>query len=388
MPLALKRYLICLSTVCVLMGIYCAIVPPILETQQREQRPNTPQAPQINTQGWWYDLFPPDAWQNNNPMRIQTAQGTLLFQSMEQLESGPGEKAGALLRLKPLTMIVPLASEAKNITLGDITAASRMYNSSTLAIIVSQEGADILFQEAPDWTSSAKPPPVEGGRLTGAIQITGVDPRKKTVDGKAQTDWLIRTSYVNIQGRRIWTNNDVEILSQNSAALGKGLSIFLKQDLLAPGANGDGPWGLLDRLELNVVKQVKVNLPPGGLWKGLALGPPEIAAAHADVPASLQLLCKRNFEFDFDSSTAKLTDHVHMDHRFDNEEAFDEFKCHELKIAFSVPSPNQPPDPDAVMVGPMKLDAIEAVGIDSVGPLPSQSTVAINAPIIASSVRC
>ncbi len=183
MPLALKRYLICLSTVCVLMGIYCAIVPPILETQQREQRPNTPQAPQINTQGWWYDLFPPDAWQNNNPMRIQTAQGTLLFQSMEQLESGPGEKAGALLRLKPLTMIVPLASEAKNITLGDITAASRMYNSSTLAIIVSQEGADILFQEAPDWTSSAKTPPVEGGRLTVRFKsLVSTHARKRSTE--------------------------------------------------------------------------------------------------------------------------------------------------------------------------------------------------------------
>lgn len=381
MSTALKRYLLCLGSVCALMAAYCAVVPPMLETPARDPVANRTLGEEAQPIAWWHDLFPAGSWQNANPMLIQTEQGTLLFQTLEQLESEPPDKRGSLLRLRPLTLIVPLSGEAKSAALGDLTASSKVYHNSPLAVVVSPEGADIQFREAPDWTSGATPP-VTGGLLRGPIQISGIDPRPLEAVNGSRVNWTIRTSNVRIEGRRVWTNNEVEISSGNSSAIGKDLSIFLKQDLLSPGADDNGPWGLLDRLELVAVKQVNVALPEGGLWKNMKLGSPAIAAAHAQLAATLRLHCKGPFFFDFDRSLAQLSDHVRMEHRFENESTIDEFLCHELNAKFSVLDDGKLPDAKAIMVGPMQLDIIDAVGIDSAGPLPTQSRVQIIAPNI------
>lgn len=224
-------------------------------------------------------------------MLIQTKQGTLLFKTLTQLGKPPAsvgsakdaEASGAsLLELRPLTLIVPLAKEAKSASVGDVTAASRIYQSGPLAIIVAQE-AEIQFQKAPNFTSGSAPP-ITGGLLRGPIQITGIDPRK----GYAP-QWVLNTSNLRIEGRRVWTNSDVEVQIGNSVASGKDLSIFLKQDLLGANEHNDGPWGILDRMELLYVKQVSCELPPGGLWKDLKLGNPERVQRFANSPARIEL---------------------------------------------------------------------------------------------------
>lgn len=368
MATALKRYLACLGLVCALMAVYRATLVPLLEPPAREPLNKQARVDEAKPSAWWEHLFPPDAWQNKEPMVFQTEQGTLLFQSLEQLSPSQW-------RLAPLTLIVPLSRDGKAAAVGDLTAAGRVYRSSNLAIVTAQQGADIQFREAPDLTSGSTPP-VTGGLLQGPIDITGIDPQRS--DGP---QWMLKTANIRIDGRKIWTNNDVQILVGNSLAIGKDLSIFMKQDLLDSGPEDDGPWGLLDHMELIYVKQVNVALPPGGLWKGMKLGSPAKAATHAEVPARLQLESKGPLQFDFNQSIARLSDHIHVEHRFDGENLADEFLCHELKAEFSVPE-GPVADPTAVMIGPMQLQVIDAIGVDSAGPIPSQATVEINAPNI------
>ncbi len=120
--------------------------------------------------------------------------------------------------------------------------------------------------------------------------------------------------------------------------------------------------------------------------EGLKLGPPELAAAHETITARMLLTCKGIFQFDFDESEAKLSDHVLIEHRFENATVADTFECHELAATFSEPAANSSPSPNAVMVGSMKLDNVDAVAIDSVGPIDTINRVKLNAPNIAATL--
>lgn len=369
MATAFKRYLACLGIVCAVMAAYCATVVPLLEPPEHALSPQPVEADETKPNIWWKHLFAEDAWQNAKPMLLQTEQGTLLFRSLQQL--GPNQ-----WRLAPLTLIVPLSRDGRGAVVGDLNAASRVYQSSPLAIVVAPEGADIQFREAPDWISGSTPP-LTGGLLRGPIQITGIDPRR----GKAP-QWSIKTANLLIDRRRVWTTSEVHIASQNAIAIGRDLSIHLKQDLLEASDEDQGPWGLLDHMELQYVKQVSVALPPGGLWKGMKLGSEATAAAHVQTPAAVELQCRGAFKFDFNQSLATLERQIRVEHRFQGEPIADTFLCQELKARFSVPGAAQSGAPAAITVGPMQLDTLEASGGESAGPMPSQSTVEIAAPNI------
>ncbi len=376
MPLALKRYLACLSFVVALMAIYAALINPWLQTPKRE----VPQVPveqaKRHIEGWWSELFADTDWQNQPGSVIQTGQGTLLFQKITHLDSGER------VNLSPLTLIIPLSQKDNALVVGDFNASLNVYRNSDLAVIVAPEGAEIEFREAPDWTSGSTPPVVRG-QLLGPIEITGIKPKSKVAPGASRVDWTIRTAHVRIEGRRVWTNHDVEFTAGNSQAIGKDLAIGLKRDLMGSGPSAEGQFGLLDYMELRTIKEVNVDLPPGGLWKDVELGKPEVAAAHAQVPARATLRCKGSMIFDFDQSRASLSEHVNLEHRFANEPVVDQFICHELITQFSLPAEDSPVDHQAIMIGPLKLESVDALGIDSVGPRPAQSTVQIVAPNIS-----
>lgn len=384
MPLAVKRYLACLAVISLLMTVYSAAMTPLLQSPEQATQTWQELTPTTKAEGWWRDLFPSDAWQNQNPMVIQTQQGTLLFQDISKTTNSD------TMRLSPLTLIVPVSSAGREPVVGDLNASLRVYKESQLAVILAPEGAEIQFREAPDWASGAAPP-VKEGKLLGPIQIFGINPKLRESESgapsKSSVAWRIDTTTVRISGRHVWTNNDVTVHFGDNVAIGKDISIFLKQDLMGKRTGGtDGPWGLLDYMEIRTLKQVNISLPAGGLWKGMKLGPPELAAAHENLPARLLLTCKGIFQFDFDELEAKLSDNVLIDHRFENAQAADTFVCHELAAKFSEPMSGRPTSPNTVMVGPMKLDRIDAVAIDSVGPIATINRVKLDAPNIKASM--
>lgn len=383
MPLAVKRYLACLAIIGLLMAVYSAAMTPLLRSPEYVAQAMQEATPGSQIAGWWRDLFPPDAWQNQNPMVIQTQQGTLLFQDISKTTTSD------TMRLSPLTLIVPISDAGRAPVVGDLNASLRVYQESQLAVILAPEGAEIQFREAPDW-SSGTAPPVKEGKLLGHIQIFGINPKLRQAAHASQQEppieWQIDTTTVRISGRHVWTNNDVTLKFGDNLAVGKDISIFLKQDLMGKRTGGDGPWGLLDTMEIRTLKQVSVSLPPGGLWKGLKLGPPELAAAHENLIARMMLTCKGIFQFDFDESEAKLSDHVLIEHRFENANFADTFECHELSAKFSEPPVGSPRNPNSVMVGSMKLDHVDAVAIDSVGPIATINRVKLNAPNIAAAL--
>ncbi len=230
MPLAVKRYLACLATIGLLMAVYSAVMIPLLRSPERVvQAMQESTSGGIQIAGWWRDLFPPDAWQNKNPMVIQTQQGTLLFQDISKTANSD------TMRLSPLTLIVPISSAGRAPVVGDLNASLRVYQESQLAVILAPEGAEIQFREAPDW-SSGTAPPVKEGKLLGHIQIFGINPKLRQAAHDSQQEppieWQIDTTTVRISGRHVWTNNDVTLKFGDNLAVGKDISIFLKKDLM------------------------------------------------------------------------------------------------------------------------------------------------------------
>lgn len=385
MALALKRYMVCLGALVALMALYGLVLAPQFEPPTRIAGRDKFDTEDSQPAAYWKHLFAPDAWQNSNPMVIQTQQCTLLYKSLKQIDPNSAQRANQW-RLEPLTLIVPMSRVSKSASVGDLNAASQIYRDSPLAVIVA-ETADIQFQSALDLSKSSMPP-VTDGLLRGPIQITGIDPRKGP-----GPQWTLKTSNVRIDRRRISTPNAVEILAGNSIARGQDLTIHLKHNLLGPGVDDGGPWGLLDRMELIYVQQVSFSLGPGGLWKGLKLGDPAIQAKNAQKPATINLKCKGMFHFDFEQSQARLFDHIRMEHRFEGDSIHDELLCQELLAQFSTRNESSDADAgeasrsaNAVTIGPMNLDWVDALGVDATGPQESQRTVSINAPNVATQV--
>ncbi len=171
MPLAMKRYLACFAIIGLLMAVYSAAMTPLLQSPEPTALALNDVSHTDQMEGWWHYLFPPDAWQNQKPMVLQTKQGTLLYQTLTKTDSND------TLILSPLTLIVPISDLGRESVVGDLAASQRVYSKSQLALILAPEGAEIQFREALDLTSGTVPP-VKEGKLKGQIQIISVDPRR------------------------------------------------------------------------------------------------------------------------------------------------------------------------------------------------------------------
>ncbi len=371
----LKQYASALAIVLVLMGLYqVAIVPAMTPLRRIAVEPPRYSA-ELSDSPWWQALFPKDAWQNNRPKVLQTPRGILLFSNWQQLRPDQW-------RLDRLTMIVPQQNRSGLPTGQD----GESMPEQDVWLVHAEKGATIQFLEAFDW-SKRKMPPVIGGRLEGEIQIT-----RRSRNAEPGTPWLLTTRDLKIDRRRIWTVEPVEIHWNNSLIRGRDLSIMLKQDLLSRSADDSSPWGVLENLELIYIDQIRIGLPPGGLWAEMKPAAPNLPNTTG-LPGVLDVKSGGPFRFDFIESQATLMNGVQATHQLGNLPP-DQFRSQELQVRLepqALPSAANATTPttsnETISIGGMRLKSLSARGMDPVGPIQGENLVSLDAPNIGASAR-
>ncbi len=369
----LKQYASALAIVLVMMGLYQVAVVPAMTPLRRVAVEPPRYSAELSDSPWWQSLFPKDAWQNNRPKVLQTPRGILLFSNWQQLRPDQW-------RLDRLTMIVPQQNR------GGVPSGQDgdSMPEQDVWLVHAEKGATIQFLEAFDW-SKRKMPPVIGGRLEGEIQIT-----RRSRTAEPGTPWLLTTRDLKIDRRRIWTVEPVEIQWNNSLIRGRDLSIMLKQDLLSRSADDSSPWGVLENLELIYIDQIRIGLPPGGLWAQMKPAAPDLPNTTG-LPGVLDVKSGGPFRFDFIESQATLMNGVQATHQLGNL-APDQFRSQELQVRLEPQAPAgtanaTAPNSDTISLGGMRLKALSARGMDPVGPIQGENLVSLDAPNIGASAR-
>ena len=298
----LRDYFRVLVPLFVAFTIYHVLAVPLLEPK-KTNRVRRWVAPALPTQDdWWADLFEEGEWQRdkkNPPRMAKTDTGILLFRDCEQ-------RSETKWLIKPLTIIIPQRDAG---------------NSKRAILIRNNEGAEIQFESAVDWSKEL--PPIVGGQLRGEISI--VAPPEDAVKNNGMQ---IITRDLRINKREIWTNQKIKANLGNSIVEGSFLRIFLEKDLLAneqPGSKTNSPFNGLEKLELTYVDRVFIGLEPGGLLPRKDI--PDIAQR----PSHATLTCGGSFEFQFHLSQATLRKGVHMEHVVQGLPV-DTFDCNELQM--------------------------------------------------------
>jgi len=298
----LRDYFRVLVPLLLAFAAYHVAVVPFLEPKSDHQGRKYEGTTLSPREDWWEAFFLEGDWQRDKktpPRVVKTDSATLLFQTREQ-------KSETRWLVKPLTILIP----------------QRDSGTAKQAILIkNEEGAEIEFETAVDWTQEL--PPVVSGQLLGEITIYS-----PPEDAFKNNGMLINARGLFINKRQIWTNEKIKLQLGNSIVEGRYLQIFLDKDLLTaeqPNLRNKSPFNGLDSLELTYVERVYIGLEPGGLWPRKDIPDISKRAAHAT------LNCGGSFKFQFHQSQATLKRGVHMEHRVDGLPV-DTFDCEELNM--------------------------------------------------------
>ncbi|HBE70750.1 MAG TPA: hypothetical protein DDW52_21610, partial [Planctomycetaceae bacterium] len=352
------------------MGLYCAVLTPVFEPIGRppHELPEPPSA--VASTQEWDEFFPPDAWQRQDPSRVQTRRGMML--AKEWTQTSP-----KTFQFKPLTIIIPISNDDPS------------DDTQSVWILTAKEGATLQF--AKNFDARSEPvPPIESGKLSGDIDIT-----RKTLGEQTDEPMQVRTSEVFIEQNRIYTEQQVRITSGKSVILGQGLRIDLLGDIFTASTSAGNRWGPLDRLEVYRIEKVGLELEPGGLWRGMSDSLTSHSIPLDTLPARLELATNGRFTYDFRRNTAKLNNGVQIYHYL-GDTFRDEFSCQELTAAFrDTPAQTPPKLPESLVdtsdesnsakrvgFGDLELIEVEAIGADKVVNFFGEKKVELNAPAI------
>lgn len=272
-------------------------------------------------------IYPDNAWQLGNCKRLQTRDGSLLFENWEQIGDDQW-------KLWPLSVVLGM-------------------NSDTPLVIDAPEGAEIKFAESLDMLSGGAPP-IERGRLIGKVRIRSVGKALSLGDGQAggispDGHLEIVSSDFGIDFRKIWTTQPIEVKIGEIRLAGRDLTLHL-----APmgriQTGGEAPLSILNRMELIYLDDLTVPLPEGGLWRSgpaakmvdqsgprLPPAPPvrrlPVPGAPEPPPAMAKMRCAGRVVFLFNSNELTLENRVVLEHR--TSEAIDIFECTSLRMRFA-----------------------------------------------------
>ena len=195
-----RDYFRVLVPLLVAFAAYHVAVVPFLEPKSGRQGRKYEGTALSPREDWWEDFFLEGDWQRdkqNPPRVVKTDSATLLFQTREQ-------KSETRWLVKPLTILIP----------------QRDSGTAKQAILIkNDEGAEIEFQTAVDWTQEL--PPVVSGQLLGEITIYSPPD-----DATKNNGMLINARGLFINKRQIWTNEKIKLQLGNSIVEGRYLQIF------------------------------------------------------------------------------------------------------------------------------------------------------------------
>jgi hypothetical protein len=248
-------------------------------------------------------LFPPGSWQRGDCKRLQTRDGVLLFENWQQMSDDQW-------KLWPVAVVMGS-------------------NSRSPLILEAAEGAEIKFTESLDVMSGGAPP-IELGRMIGAVRIRNAITETKSPDGdddNRNRRIEIEASEVGIDHRKVWTTRPIRVQLGDAQLLGRDLTLHLSMvgAMVAPGENA---LSILDRLELIYLDELTMPIPSGGLW-----GETTVPDAR---PGLAMVRCAGRVVFQFTTGELTLQDRVELHHQATlSAPVNDTFTCDQLRLRFT-----------------------------------------------------
>ena len=389
---SLAHYLKALIATSVVMAIYSLTIVPLIEPEDPKsyQLPDPPTAQ--TSDRWWQPLFQPGDWQLQDPTVVHSSRGVLLANSWEQISPESW-------RLKPLTII--LSDNANQSAAIEPELARKSW-------IISAQEAVIHFEHPFDMRSGTLPG-VQKGQLSGEILISQAD-----VANPNQRPWQLRTRDINIDRRRVWTQQEVLIEFENSRIRGRDLRINLLSGLLRQQPSSADEWaskfGPLEELELLHLNELSVALNPGGIWANVNPQLIQLDQPAVKLPARVEATCGGRFSFNFTKETATLTGGVHLQH-FLGGLPPDEFLCHRMSVKLQTSADQEARAETGVQPANWQLDnnqqssettsinhrqsplagvevrQLDAFGIDSLEEFVGEKWVELRSPIAGTAAR-
>jgi hypothetical protein len=245
------------------------------------------------------DLFPQGSWQRQSPTQLQTPDAMLLFEHWEQIKDNDDNETSGW-RLWPITVVMGrgMSSELEPDPI----------------VLESNDGATITFDGSLDMMAGGAPP-IRRGRLIGDVKIS-----------RLQSDRPIRleTSEVNIDRKKIWTTEQIQLQMGDVRMVGRDLTVNLTSTSSLSKTNQTPEP---DRLELIYLDELTLPLE------------------ESDDPKSggvISIGCSGLVEYDFALDTLQLTDAVRL-MRTAVDGTRDQFDCDQLQMAINRPTANSAP---------------------------------------------
>jgi hypothetical protein len=238
------------------------------------------------------DIFPPGAWERDEPIMLESRQMRLLFKDYQSLPDGR-------VNLVPCTLVV-------------LPDRSRLADGETGRTIVMRapQGAVLEFDEPLD-LRQGRLARLIGGSLRGQVTIRGT-----ASEPGAEDDVEIVTRDVELDELEVRTGEMVQFRYGRSSGSGRGLVARLKP---RAGGGGDsfaqGPnIGGVDSVRLDRDVRMRLEGMAGGMLPGrppaldaTAVGDPQATAAES--PPVL-ISCRGSLSFNVSANVITLEDHV------------------------------------------------------------------------------
>ncbi len=242
------------------------------------------------------DIFPPGAWERDEPIVLESRQMRLLFKDYQSLPDGR-------VNLVPCTLVV-------------LPDRNRMAEGSAGRTIVMRapQGAVLEFDEPLD-LRQGRLARLIGGSLRGQVTIRGTASTPGSED-----DVEIVTRDIELDELEVRTGEMVQFRYGRSSGSGRGLVARLKPRATPAGADslGQGPnIGGVDSIRLDRDVRMRLEGVAGGMLPGrhgtaaadAEISSAESATASAESPPVL-VSCRGSLSFNVSANVITLEDHV------------------------------------------------------------------------------
>ena len=236
------------------------------------------------------DIFPPGAWEREEPIVLESRQMRLLFKDYQSLPDGR-------VNLVPCTLVV-------------LPDRSRLAEGEAGRTIVMRapQGAVLEFDEPLD-LRQGRLARLIGGSLRGQVTIRGTASKPG-----AEDDVEIVTRDVELDELEVRTGEMVQFRYGRSSGSGRGLVARLKPRATPQGADsfGQGPnIGGVDSIRLDRDVRMRLEGVAGGMLPGRqAAAGPSAADPAATEPTPVIVSCRGSLSFNVSANVITLEDHV------------------------------------------------------------------------------
>ena len=287
------------------------------ENLSREELKRRAQGTQQRWQRELDGLFPPGAWELDDPMILESDQFKLLLKGYKNLGGGQVE-------ICPCTMIF-----TPNEPANDLVMRKRRS-----IVLKASEGALLKFDQALD-LRQAKIGRLEGGQLKGRITI-----RSEGESLGPEDNLTVVTRDVDINEERIWSPHAVDFRLGSNSGQGRKMRIkFLSakkdQTKNTPGPNVEG----IELFEVRELRQLHLEPGEGGVFPDADPTSIDIAAGSKPLDDSnlpVEISCRGPFRFDPIAQLATFEDRVNV-LRIHPEGPSDQLNCDTLYVYFARP---------------------------------------------------